>query len=113
MCNCKNVKIGSYDNQVELNRHASQITSDGKTVVCIDACLADEIKMLWNNGIETNGCCCVHNTRVPYIGVYTDDDALNKMDKMGYVSQYNPHEYVGCGGVTYYPLEMSNELRNE
>jgi hypothetical protein len=32
-----------------------------KTGICIDACIADAIKMLWDNGIVTRGCCCGHN----------------------------------------------------
>lgn len=29
--------------------------------VCVDACIADEIKALWSAGIWTGGCCCGHN----------------------------------------------------
>ena len=28
--------------------------------ICVDACIAGAIKMLWENGVETAGCCCGH-----------------------------------------------------
>lgn len=27
----------------------------------MDACIADAIKMLWDNDVVTAGCCCGHN----------------------------------------------------
>lgn len=32
-----------------------------KDTICVDACIADSILMLWNNDILTLGCCCGHN----------------------------------------------------
>lgn len=65
MCNCKNIQIGSYDNQVTVrapdwsNHHW----------ISIDTCIVDEIKNLWTLGIKTTGCCCGHNKVKPYINV--------------------------------------------
>lgn len=50
-------------------------------------CLVDEVKHLWSLGIETNGCCCGHNEKVAYIGVY--DEYIDKMLDLGYVIQTN------------------------
>lgn len=35
--------------------------------VCVDACIADTILMLWANGIVTGGCCCGHNRMPPSV----------------------------------------------
>ena len=29
--------------------------------VSVDACIANQIRLLWANGIWTGGCCCGHN----------------------------------------------------
>lgn len=65
MCNCKNIQIGSYDNQATVrapewsNHHW----------ISIDTCIVDEIKDLWRIGVNTTGCCCGHNKVQPYITV--------------------------------------------
>lgn len=38
--------------------------------VCIDGCIADAIKELWNKGIETTGCCCGHNIEPGWVSVH-------------------------------------------
>lgn len=35
--------------------------------ICVDACIAEAIQMLWANGIITGGCCCGHNLRNPSV----------------------------------------------
>jgi len=77
-CKCKNVEIGSYDNQVKL--HAPFWSS--KEYICVDRCLSEEIQKLWMLGIQTNGCCCGHNKANPYIGVYPE--YVEQMEKLGY-----------------------------
>ena len=66
MCECKDVEVGSYDNQLMLKNWWN-----GKDV-CIDKCLVEEIQSLWNKGIITTGCCCGHNKAEPYINVHED-----------------------------------------
>lgn len=87
MCNCKNVTIGSYDNQVRLKR--PDFMSKNKTTVCIDTCLVDEILYLWAHGIYTGGCCCGHNA-IPASIAVIGEDSVKKMKELGYVVQYNP-----------------------
>lgn len=76
MCKCKNIKVGSYDNQVTLLNPFT-----GK-YICVDRCLMDEICDLWNNGIETTGCCCGHNTVTPMIN--TKQECHEGMVELGY-----------------------------
>lgn len=84
MCNCKNVKTGSYLNQVEL---LAPIWSSRSTI-CVDTCLHNEILDLWKRGIKTTGCCCGHNEMPPFIGV--SEEFIPKMKELGYVVAINP-----------------------
>jgi hypothetical protein len=78
MCNCKNIEIGSYDNQVTLETPEWMT----KRTVDIDACLVDEIKDLWACGIHTTGCCCGHNKVSPMINI--EDNYGSAMISLGY-----------------------------
>jgi hypothetical protein len=85
MCCCKNVDFGSYENQVVVDRPRhmkgrSEGSSNEK--ICIDACIADEIKSLWDLGISTTGCCCGHQKLQGYIGVIDKDIDIMKI--LGY-----------------------------
>lgn len=84
MCNCKDIEIGSYDNQVELNRPPHM--GEGNTI-CVDKCLSEEIQHLWSVGIITTGCCCGHNKKEGYIGVIDED--IPTMKAMGYQVAFN------------------------
>lgn len=81
MCNCKNIEVGSYDNQVVLKNWWN-----GKSV-CVDKCLVEEIKYLWENKIITTGCCCGHNVHRGYINVRKEDH--NKMISLKYLYWFN------------------------
>lgn len=41
-----------------------QIT-DRPNGICIDSCIAETIKLLWQAGVETLGCCCGHGKSSP------------------------------------------------
>lgn len=57
---------------------------------CIDGCIADAIKELWNKGIETTGCCCGHNIERGWVSVH---QAWHEdMFKLGY--EQRPVEVV-------------------
>ena len=75
MCNCVDVKMGSYDNQITLKMPNGQLMG-------IDKCIAEEIKYLWFLSIKTTGCCCGHNITSGYIGVIEKD--IEIMKKGGY-----------------------------
>jgi len=93
MCNCVNVKIGSYDNQVELLRPKCMIgrtEGTNSNTICIDKCIAEEIKYLWSLGIRTTGCCCGHNKQEGYIGVIEKD--IETIKKGGYKVLFNKND---------------------
>ena len=46
---------------------------DKRRVICVDACIVDQIKALWAKGIETGGCCCGHNKDDPNVGLLRAD----------------------------------------
>lgn len=75
MCNCVNIKMGSYDNQSAVH------TPDGK-LVGIDNCILDEIKNLWELEIVTVESCCGHNITQGFIAV--DQNSIWKMRALGY-----------------------------
>ena len=45
--------------------------------VCLDRCIADTIRHLWNNGIQTLGCCCGHNKEKPNVVIAQNEDIQN------------------------------------
>lgn len=92
MCDCRNIDIGSYDNQVLLPRpQHMKGRKEGSSAdfISVDACLKEEILALWSLGIRTTGCCCGHNKVEGYIGVIPED--VPKMQAIGYQVQYNPY----------------------
>lgn len=84
MCNCKNIEIGTHDNQVVL----TPPSWSNKEAICVDACLKDEILYLWVKGVRTGGCCCGHNKINGSIDVYEESSQL--MKDLGYEVQFNP-----------------------
>lgn len=76
MCNCANIDIGSYRNQVNLQNWWNN------EFISIDKCIHDEILFLWSKKIQTTGCCCGHNKINPMINV--SPKYHNKMIKLGY-----------------------------
>jgi hypothetical protein len=74
-CDCKDVEIGGYQNQVELPTppHMLAVGSIGcysvRPTTCIDRCIADTVQALWAQGVVTTGCCCGHNKLDGYIGI--------------------------------------------
>lgn len=98
-CDAKSYECGKYTHpMVVLNlpdRYSQLLYRKGYTTqrrkqVAIDECLADEIQVLWYQGIITLSCCCGHNIRKfqPYIAV--DTDSVDAMHKLGYRQILNP-----------------------
>jgi len=48
--------------------------------ICVDACIAEAIKMLWANGIVTDGCCCGHNRMRPSVVIDSSADGRRALD---------------------------------
>ncbi len=104
MCNCVDVKMGSYDNQVPLKMPNGQLMG-------IDRCIAEEIKYLWSLGVKTTGCCCGHNITNGYIGVIKKDIEIMKkggykvlIDKENLSEERNfiPKSHCKGGKLNYY-----------
>lgn len=65
-----------------------------KNKICVDKCLAEEIKFLWLKGIKTMGCCCGHGRYLGFIQVA--DDCINKMYKLGYQNYIYDNKFGGA-----------------
>lgn len=105
MCNCVNVEIGSYDNQIELVRPEFMLGDRDPThlwSICVDACLVVEIASLWKRGIWTTGCCCGHNKIDGMINVI--EECVPSMKALGYDVQPNPHRPEAED--TFYPKSV-------
>lgn len=99
MCECKDVEIGSYANQISLKcplhmqKYRERKVVKGYAYgieshyISIDKCIANEIIQLWDLGITTTGCCCGHNKQDGYVGVIEND--ISKMIELGYKPQKN------------------------
>lgn len=94
MCNCKNIEVGSYGNQVELKPPQHMVeyqrNNGGSDTICVDKCIAGEIKYLWSLGITTTGCCCGHNKGLQYSYIGVDEKDIKRMKEMGYRVHFNP-----------------------
>lgn len=77
-CDCVNVAMGSYDNQVVL-RPPFPVRGG---VAGIDRCISDEILSLWAAGIVTQASCCGHNRAPAFIAVA--DEHITRMEGLGY-----------------------------
>ena len=62
MCNCISYNQ-PQDYQVDKDVVLINMEMTGKDSVCIDACIAMDINLLWDNKIPTLSCCCGHNIR--------------------------------------------------
>lgn len=87
MCDCKNIKMGSYSNQKVVWANCY------RNPVGIDRCIHIEIRYLWFLGIETIESCCGHNVSGGYIMV-PDKTNAEKMISFGYerklTEEYDP-----------------------
>jgi hypothetical protein len=74
-CNCK-----SYNNPEKTgNVEAVELTYpfEERGVICVDACISDDIAKIWGAGIPTLNCCCGHNLERPSIVV--DDSEVERL----------------------------------
>ncbi len=81
MCNCIDIDMGSYDNQIILGyypvmrdykrqREIAELSTNG---ICVDRCISEQVIELWKAGIRTYGSCCGHNKIEGFINVDVDD----------------------------------------
>ena len=91
MCNCVDVRPGSYTNQDVLQYPAHMNAENGfvrHQSAGVDKCIAEEIKHLWSLGISTVESCCGHNFAQGYICVKHKEDE-KKMRELGYEKHFN------------------------
>ena len=87
-CNChsSNKQYGEVENIILDPKDYFKYDSFTKTV-CVDACIVEQIKMLWKNEIWTCGCCCGHGRDNPSVAFNSLKEAevakelLKKYDK--------------------------------
>lgn len=103
MCSCVNVDFGSYDNQTIINFPFYPLTSVHPTV-CIDNCILDEIKGLWEKGIQTTNSCCGHNKLPGEIIVV--EEHIPRMLELGYVRRRLPKKWHSKDGI-----QLSTDFR--
>lgn len=102
MCYCKNVEVGTYKNQIEVDVPVEMRNKFSRKIFSLDTCISSEVKSLWRKGIVTTGCCCGHNKLLPYIGVY-GLESINKMKELGYSEAFNQFEINDHLSKTFYP----------
>lgn len=86
--NCKKTILTTPKNLIPYNSREGF-----KEQVTVDACLAEEIKDLWNKGVVTCGCCCGHGRSLGWIGV--DDSSIPLMESLGYEHYIYEEEFGG------------------
>jgi len=99
MCNCVNIKPQSrecYNQQVviDIPGHMSEYRENRlkkglSDKVCIDPCIIEEIKSLWDQSIITYGSCCGHN--MVEGSVIVDESCIDKMLELDYVNTSRHH----------------------
>jgi hypothetical protein len=75
MCDCKSYNgfNGTHDGAAEIVLQ-KPAWSDKENGICVDACIAEAIKMLWQNNVVTMGCCCGHNKINPNVVISESED---------------------------------------
>lgn len=79
MLNCFKCKLIPPTNFIAFNNQNNQF----KEEIWVDACVAEEISFLWNNGIRTTGCCCGHGIEEGTICV-VKEDRWRMIEELGY-----------------------------
>lgn len=62
MCDCH-----SYNGQTGSTPEVVATPPWSNKTVCLDACIADAIQLLWSLGYVTAGCCCGHGETEPHV----------------------------------------------
>jgi len=79
---------------------------------CIDACIANEIKELNENGIITLGCCCGHGEHAPVVLV--NEKSIKSMLTLGYdYDMLIEYSNVDISGVHQFKLNTGCKTSDE
>ena len=75
MCNCHSYnKDTGTEPEVILDPNKYFDWDLKARTVCVDACIAEQIKALWREKIWTGGCCCGHNKTNPNVVLKEGED---------------------------------------
>lgn len=65
---------------------AARLNNGLTDYICIDPCIVNEIRDLWNKGIITYGSCCGHNLFESFVNV--DESNIQQMLSLGYIQNH-------------------------
>lgn len=101
-CNCVNIEVGSFDNQVEITH------PNLSHPIMVDKCIAEEIKELLDHGVKTMASCCGYNKTIPSIMVAPESVKL--MERLGYIHCFNSCCPIGYGSdLLFFPKSVSHK----
>ena len=98
MCDCKsyNIEVGTVPEViVEVPKH---FCGDSRQTVCIDGCIVDHVKALWDANIFTLGSCCGHNG-VARRSVIVEEG--HKHDALSLLNERGADMEVGSWSINY------------
>ena len=82
VCDCHSYNADTGEiHAVALTLPDDLCKDDVKRTFCIDACIANVIKHLWENKIVTKGCCCGHNKNKPWV-ILEDSVERDNIDRV-------------------------------
>jgi hypothetical protein len=85
-CTCKSVMLeGDGSTDVVLDLPDWVDPERQSRTVCADRCIAKTIKYLWDQGVETLGCCCGHGKENPNIVIPSGNDPQHAYDVLAEV----------------------------
>ncbi len=65
-CNCRSYNRPDWGgDEPEVVLPVPEWAGSERQTICVDACIADEVKVLWAARIWTLGSCCGHNGAAP------------------------------------------------
>lgn len=96
----------------ELPECATRVVVPGGEVAHeMEACIVDELKDLWKQGVRTVCSCCGHgDDRMAYIRV--DAPSAPKMEALGYVQTELHKCLFHAGSVAFHPKYITARRKN-
>lgn len=92
-CNCHSYNWDFWKDKEEIIKKLVWVAADWEKIyedICIDACIADTIKLLWSEWVNTMSSCCGHWKRNPSIVFWSIEDAV-KWKKL--LKEYDKREF--------------------
>lgn len=91
-CNCESYNQGDGTGVPEVVLTPEDINlTDGKTSVCVDACISDVVLHLWKSGLPTLNSCCGHNKSEPSVVIPEECDPQEYIKAIGEIDNREWH----------------------